>query len=102
MSTDTVNQQLVDAILAHGTNDRYFDIEGVEGWEMAEDDSWTQDCKYQFIANVVRHVDSGRCFCVQQGRTGSYHTDWYYDSPTIGMEVRLVEKVVTTKVWEAV
>ena len=74
----------------------YFD-----GWEVADPDDWTQDHKYQHIARVIKHTETGRCFCINAGRSGSYHTDWYYSYDDL-TEVKEVKKVVTVTTWEAV
>lgn len=60
----------------------------MEGWEEAEEGDWTQDHKYQMCENVIRHIESGRCFQISASRSGSYHSDWYYsyDSDPLGMQ----------------
>ena len=68
-------------------------------WEVADPDEWTQDHKYQLIARVIKHTETGRCFCVNASRSGSYLTDWYYSYDDL-TEVREVKKVVTVITWE--
>lgn len=48
-----------------------------------ESEGWEQDGKYQSCATVYRHEPTGRFVCINQSRSGSYHSDWYYDDPTI-------------------
>jgi hypothetical protein len=50
-----------------------------EGWEVVEETDWTQDHKYQY-QETTYHKD-GQYFSVTQSRSGSYHTDWYYNDP---------------------
>lgn len=100
MDTIDLKAVLAAAIAANG-DDRYFDIEDrLEGWTVAEETDWTQEGKYQECSTYVTHTDSGRSFPIFQNRSGSYHTDWYYSSPTVGHEVSKVHKVITTWVWE--
>lgn len=72
----------------------YFD-----GWELVEDDEWTQDHKYQHSWRVIKHTESGRCFSLNASRSGSYHTDWYYSWDDMA-EVKAETKEVTTTVTE--
>lgn len=72
------------------------------GWEFAEEGDFTQDHKYQYCTNVIRHIESGRCFEVSCSRSGSYHTDWYYTYDSDPYEVKEVEKVTVVKSWAAV
>ena len=71
----------------------------MHGWEYAEEGGWTQDHKYQYCDHVIRHIESGRCFQVSASRSGSYHTDWYYTYDNDPIEVKEVEKIITTKTW---
>ena len=63
---------------------------------MIEDGDWEVDCKYQFRSSIVKFMD--KYYQINEFRSGSYHTDYYYDAPEI-FEVNKVEKVVTTIVW---
>lgn len=74
----------------------YFD-----GWEVVEGGEWTQDLKYQHIERVIKHTESGRCFSVSAGRSGSYHTDWYYTYDDL-TEVKAVTKTIKVTEWVAV
>lgn len=72
------------------------------GWEYAQEGEFTQDGKCQYSTSIIRHIQSGRCFQVSCSRSGSYHTDWYYTYDNDPVEVKAVEKVVKTIIWEAV
>ncbi|MGQ0595843.1 hypothetical protein [Aquabacterium sp.] len=52
-----------------------------DGVSCVYEDDWTQDYKYQVRANVYRVDATGQCFQVCESRSGSYHTDWYYNDP---------------------
>ena len=75
------------------------DDEDYAHFEVIDDGDWEVDCKYQFRSSIVKFMD--KYYQINESRTGSYHTDYYYDDPEI-FEVNQVEKVVTTIVWEKV
>ncbi len=73
-----------------------------EDFTLVEEDGWTQEGKYQYTYAVYKDGE-GNYFQIQNTRSGSYHTDWYYQEPYI-QQVKRVEKVVTkTEItWEVV
>lgn len=68
-------------------------------FEVIEDGDWEVDCKYQFRSSIVKFMD--KHYQINEARSGSYHTDYYYDDPDI-FEVTPVEKIIKTTVWEKV
>jgi hypothetical protein len=66
---------------------------------IAEEGEWEQNGKCQFRYTVVEYKD--KFYELQQSRSGSYHTDWYYNTPDI-IEVVRKENTVTQVYWEAV
>lgn len=78
------------------------DEEDAPGLYVVEDDDWTQDGKYQYSSTIVGDGE-GNFFCLNNNRSGSYHTDWYYGEPTI-QQVARVEEVVTKTVvtWKGI
>lgn len=66
-----------------------------------DDDDWTQDHKYQYCYMVVQHRPTGRYFQIDNSRCGSYHSDWYYNTPTV-TEVSRVETVTTVISWKSI
>lgn len=66
---------------------------------LIEEGSFMQDYKSQHAVEVIQHVASQRYFAIKNSRTGSYHTDWYYDTPSV-IEVCPHTKTVTT--WKHV
>jgi hypothetical protein len=98
MDSRTLLEQLKDLC----RDDHYLGIDDLpEEFEEVEDGDWTQDGKYQFSTSIVRHDPTGRFFAIHNTRSGSYHTDWYYQEPSVN-EVRQVEKVITVTEWEPV
>lgn len=90
------------ACLAAGKSDSCFDPDDLpEDFGDLEETPWGQYCKYQLTSWFIKHQPTGRYFKVNQSRSGSHHTDWYYNEP-VAFEVRKIEKVVTTTVWEKV
>jgi len=73
-----------------------------EGFEIEEEGEWIQDGKYQYTTTILKHIESGRCFELYFTRSGSYHSDYYYDVPEVGREVKKVTRMVEQTVWEKV
>jgi hypothetical protein len=48
--------------------------------DCVEEGEWEQDYKYQYNTSVYKYKD--RFVRVNQSRSGSYHSDWYYNDPT--------------------
>ena len=76
-------------------------VEDYEKFETIEEGEWVQDYKYQYKEVVVKFDDE--FYQLNFSRSGSYHTDWYYND-TEGLKVSRQEKVVTQTIvtWEAV
>lgn len=69
--------------------------EDVEGCEQVVDGEWSQDGKYQSRVSVLLY--KGKHFMLQESRSGSYHSDWYYgDSYLHEVERREETKVVVS------
>lgn len=83
----------------------WFDADGLDGFghdsdsEVIDEGDWIDDGKYSFISSVVRYKD--KFYQIDQSRSGSYHTDYYYNDPEI-FEVSRSEKVVVQVVWTKV
>ena len=103
--TDTVLEEIKTAVVKC-EYDSAFDLDFMstdvlsEDWDIEENGDWVQDYKYQSSTMILRHTPSNRFFQVNQSRSGSYHTDWYYSPPEFQGEVVKVEKMVPTIVWE--
>lgn len=64
---------------------------------------WTQNHKYQENCVVVKHIPSDTYWSICNNRSGSYHTDWYYDRSYVTQVSRHEEVVTKTVVtWKAV
>lgn len=62
-----------------------------EELEMAQEGEWEQDHKYQFKSSVAKYED--KFYQFSESRSGSYHTDWYYNDTDV-QEVTPVKKVI--------
>ena len=55
-------------------------------FEVIEEGEWEQDHKTQFRTSVLKCINSenssdiGKLFSIDDSRSGSYHTDWSYDT----------------------
>lgn len=66
--------------------------------ELMEEGEFTQDHKIQFAEHIVKFEDE--FFGIQETRTGSYHTDWFYeDTEIVPVERKEETKVVVS--WKA-
>jgi hypothetical protein len=63
---------------------------------VVERGEWTQDHKYQNRETVCGYGGKFYSFC--ESRSGSYHTDWYYNDTEV-YEVQPVKKIVETTEW---
>ncbi|QQG32236.1 hypothetical protein CkP1_0073 [Citrobacter phage CkP1] len=82
----------------NGYSDNY-DFEDSEYLEEVEDDDWTQDHKYQYRQVVYYSKKHDVYVAVNESRSGSYHTDWYYSEPDVSL-VEKQERVVTKTITE--
>lgn len=86
------------------TQSESYEFEEVEGGE------YEQDGKYQYATSIVKclrspnELEVNKFFMVNDSRSGSYHSDWYYDTEwdkdVTLRECIQVEKVI--KSWEVV
>jgi hypothetical protein len=66
-----------------------------EEFTVVEVGEWSQEHKSQYARHIV--MAHGQFFCISESRSGSYHTDWFYDEPTVQEVTREEEtKVVVT------
>jgi hypothetical protein len=63
-----------------------------ENCEVASEGDWVQDGKYQHCESIVKFEDE--FFSVNESRSGSYHTDWYYNDTYIFPVERREETIV--------
>ncbi|WVX92104.1 hypothetical protein [Aeromonas phage phiA014S] len=66
-------------------------------FSLVEEGSWEQEHKSQYAQHIIKHNATGRHFCLNQGRSGSYHSEWYYSETCISEVKQVTETVVVTK-----
>lgn len=93
--------QLKNAIDSYGES--FFGLDDIDSddFELVEEDEWTQDYKYQYQSTIIKHVPTSTFWQINNSRSGSYHTDWYYGTPEF-YQVTPHTKVITTVEWKVV
>lgn len=71
-----------------GEYDGSYDYENSDYLEEVSQEEWTQNHKSQYRETIYWDPKHNVHVAVNEGRSGSYHTDWYYEPA----EVQLVEK----------
>lgn len=59
--------------------DSLFYVGDYEDFELVKQGDWVEDCKYSFCETIFKYKD--KLFSVTQLRSGSYHSDYYYEEP---------------------
>lgn len=92
----TINAELADELMFGCVG------EEVDGCKIVEQSEWTQEHKCQYM-DIIFECDE-KFYSLSRGRSGSYHTDWHYDSEYQDeFECPEVERVeVTTYEWKPV
>ena len=67
------NKELLEAAVLNGTVGKTID-----SIELIESGDWISDGKYDLIRYVFKF--DGRFYQLDDSRSGSYHTDYYYES----------------------
>jgi hypothetical protein len=81
-------------------NDCYLDEDYLTPeFEIEEEGDWGVDFKYQYCIDIWKHVPTDTYWQINNSRSGSYHTDYYYNRPDF-WQVNKTEKVVTKTVTE--
>lgn len=69
---------------------------------VTEDGDWINEYKDCDVREaIVQQQSTGKYFCIDQSRSGSYYSDYEYDDPQI-IEVAKVVKKVEVVSWEEV
>lgn len=97
-----MKNNIPNELLALRNEDEYFHAGDLpDDFELVEDGGFVQDGKYQSATSIVKHTVSGRYFEIRNYRSGSYHTDWYYDTADVNEVLR--KEVQTIRIeWIAV
>ncbi len=85
-----------------GIDDLPDDWEEIEQWvwEEIDDgqwvDEWVDEDKYSYSTTIVSK--NGKFFAIDQSRSGSYFSDYFYDKAEV-YEVERKEKTITVTTW---
>ena len=85
---------------AYKKRDWFVGDDNIDGITLVEAGDWIENGKYSYRSDIYSTED-GNHFEIQNSRSGSYHTDYYYSEPDV-CQVKPVVKVITKVVWEAV
>lgn len=86
--------------LAAENGENYFGIDDLpEDWDEIDDGNWTDEGKYSYMTRIV--AKNGKFFAIDQSRSGSYFSDYYYTTAEV-YEVARKEIVTTVVKWEPV
>jgi hypothetical protein len=67
------------------------------GFETVQEGEWEVDHKWEHKETIIKYLD--KFYCVQQSRSGSYFTDYYYNDPDV---YEVEPKEITTIVYRKV
>lgn len=96
-------KDIVEYLREEGGEGGFVDGLDPELFELTDEGDWVQDWKYQHRSSVVKHIPTGIYVQVNQSRSGSYHSDWYYNKADYFQVTPLVEtKTITTTTWQLV
>jgi hypothetical protein len=79
--------------------------EELEDFEVVEAGKWIDYGKYQHNDVIVKQCSTGKFFSYRISRSGSYHSDFYYNYEYEGVtltEVEPITKTITVTKWEPV
>lgn len=72
-----------------------FDDEAPEefGFKLILSGPWTNDGKYEHKEDIYQRIEDDKLFAYFGSRSGSYHSDYYYEEPSELVEVEPVETI---------
>ncbi|ANA49422.1 ribonucleotide reductase [Salmonella phage vB_SnwM_CGG4-1] len=77
----------------------HYDFDDSEYLEEVETKDWVQEHKYQRRQSIYYSTKHDVYIAVNETRSGSYHSDWYYIAPNVSL-VEKHERVVTRTITE--
>lgn len=82
---------------AKENGEHYFGIDDLpDDWEEIDDGQWVDEGKYSYNTTIVSK--NGKFFAIDQSRSGSYFSDYFYDKAEV-YEVERTEKTITVTTW---
>lgn len=94
------NQEILAEIMEdHNGYSEHYDFDDSDYLEEVDVEEWTQNGKYQYREAIYFSTKHQVHVAVNEARSGSYHSDWYYNEPDVSL-CKKVERVVTRTVTE--
>jgi hypothetical protein len=90
---DSLSEELQD-------NFNYRSFRDEDDFILVEEGEWISDGKYQSCTHVFQRKSDGKYFAQNWYRSGSYHSDYYYNDPEDLYEVE--RKELVTVQWKMV
>jgi len=81
------------------SNQEIYEMFQEEECDITEKGVWVEYGKYSYRTSVIKIED--KFYEIQESRSGSYYTDYYYEDPEI-YEVTPKEVVITKTVYERI
>lgn len=81
------------------------DLDEESQYQIVETTEWTQDHKYQTRDVIFKDKETGKFYEIYESRSGSYHSDWFYDHEywktdnDVPTPVEVKKKEVTITKW---
>lgn len=98
--TKEIYKKILDEILEdHDGRSENYDFEYSDYLEKVKSGEWTQNHKSQYRETIYYSKRHDVYVCVNESRSGSYHSDWHYDEPDVIL-VHKQERVVTKTITE--
>lgn len=76
--------------------------DGGDEFKIIDAGEWGVDGKYQFKTLIFKENASGKLYSWNESRTGSYHTDYHYESDDFAYEVTAEERMVVEVTYKNV
>lgn len=99
MTSEMKEQILKEIMEDHDGYSENYDFEDSDYLEEVDHDEWTQNHKYQYRQVVYYSKKHDVHIAVNESRSGSYHSDWYYMEPDVSL-VEKREREVTKTITE--
>lgn len=96
MTSEMKEQILKEIMEDHDGYSENYDFEDSDYLEEVDHDEWTQNHKYQYRQVVYYSKKHDVHVAVNETRSGSYHTDWYYMEPDVSLVEKRERKVTKT------
>lgn len=92
----TNTEILAEVMEDHDGYSESYDFDDSEYLEEVESEDWVQEGKYQYCQTVHFSTKHNVYIAVNHTRSGSYHSDWYYNEPDVSIVKKVTRQVTKT------